>query len=233
MKTKQNIIFNLLSELRNAGQPFRIGRWTQLCQTLQDELGKRQFRMRTRENLSLANLPLGYRESPEQRDCSPSCQKPGRSRATAGYGWGWKAWPLKRALLPSQSYCLPVNVLSLAANCIYGFLEFSEWSNFLPQTIFIHNWNQIPTVYGDKTAWHHPLGSCHFRHGRSLLFKIKWMWSTLWRLHPAPAKGMVLWAQLEELGKPQICQVDCRTGLDRRGLAVRSLCFFSMEIQLH
>lgn len=81
-----------------------------------------------------------------------------------------------------------------------------------------------------------PAGELSFQTRSQPLFRIKWLWSALWRSHPAPAEGTVLWAQLEELGGQQVCQADCRAGLDRRGLVARSLCFSNsraLEMQLH
>lgn len=64
---------------------------------------------------------------------------------------GGEGLGLSRGLFfhPKAIVCLRI-VLSSAAHCIYGFSEFSEWSNFFPQTVFLHNWNQIPAVHGDK-----------------------------------------------------------------------------------
>ena len=115
---------------------------------------------------------------------------------------GVKGPPLG-VLLPSSNHCPPVNALSSAANCIYGFLEFSKWSNYFLQTVFFSTEIGSPlSMETNKTAWHHPPGSGHFRRSSSFIFNIRWMWFALGRSsHPALAEEeMVPWACLEELG---------------------------------
>lgn len=89
--------------------------------------------MRTRENTSPANLPLGHGESPWGRGLLEILPEPctrlsaGRSGLPVAMGgsegaepWGWEVFS------STQIHCLSVKVLSSAASCIYGFLEFSE-----------------------------------------------------------------------------------------------------------
>ena len=151
--------------------------------------------------MSPANPPLGYGVSSVERGCWGSCPKPRGAGAAGGQGQG--EGPPLGALLPSSNHCPPVNALSSAANCIYGFLEFSEWSNYFLQTVFFSNEIGSPlSMETNKTAWHHPPGSGHFRRSSSFLFNIRWMWFALGRSsHPAlPEEEMVPWACLEEPG---------------------------------
>lgn len=87
--------------------------------------------MRTRENTSPANSPLGYEECPQWRGGLLGILPEARTHTRAcaarlpGSGWG-EGLSLLGGLSPISKPCLPVNVLSSAANCIYGFSEFSE-----------------------------------------------------------------------------------------------------------
>ena len=125
------ICFNSNSEMQV--NHLREGSGPHCASYSRDGLGRRQFRMETRENTSPGSSPLGYGVCSAERGLlgilPEAPGKAGLLMAVAGEGPS-----LLGALLPSQSHCPPVTALS--SNCIYGFLKFSKRSNFFPQTIF-------------------------------------------------------------------------------------------------
>lgn len=90
--TKQNVIFNLLSSSEMQVNHLGQGGGHNCARCSRDEPGRRQFRMRTRENLSIANLPLGYGVSSADGaialDLARSSGEAGPLLAGGGVGWG-------------------------------------------------------------------------------------------------------------------------------------------------
>lgn len=90
--TKQNVIFNLLSSSEMQVNHLGQGGGHNCARCSRDEPGRRQFRMRTRENLSIANLPLGYGVSSADGaialDLARSSGEAGPLLAGGGGGWG-------------------------------------------------------------------------------------------------------------------------------------------------
>lgn len=89
-----------------------------------DELGRRQFRMRTRENLSLANLPPGYRESPGQTEGWLSVLPKAREKQ----GHWWQGVGIKD--LASRGHFFPPKAIVCLQMCFHQM-----------QTVFMASWN--------------------------------------------------------------------------------------------
>lgn len=152
------------------------GRWTQLCQMLQGWTGQEVISDENQGKSVPSQLATGERSiSSADRGIALSlARSPGEAGLLVAVGGG-EGLGLSRGLCfhPKAIVCLWMCFHQLQT-VFMASRNFPNEVIFFPQTIFLHNWNQIPACHGDKqNTMTSPPGSCHFRHHRSLLFKIK------------------------------------------------------------